>query len=337
MGEHPSQGLRDPDREDRRPDDGADEPGPEGARDERSQDDPAEDEGPEEDEMTISAKQVMDLRAATGMPMMQCKKALEAENGDFEKAWERLRKEGLKMAEKRAARATGEGLVKAHVTEDGRRGTMVAVACETEPVAKTPMFSIFVDRLLKLVDEQSPESVEALLAMPWIDGPEQTVEDELRGLIAKIGENMKVQSFARFEVNGSGRVGAYVHLDHKQGALVSLEAEDAGADTADLAKELCMHIVFAKPTALSRDDIPATVREKEKEIYRAQVEEDPKMAKKPPQVIEKIIEGKLTAFYRDSVLNEQAWFKGEVDKTVGEVLSSQHAAVRGFRRFQVGG
>lgn len=288
--------------------------------------------------MSIPAKQVMDLRAATGMPMMKCKKALEAEDGDFEKAVDRLRKEGLKAAEIRADRVTGEGLVCAHLSEDRRRGTMVAVACETDPVARTPMFVEFVDRLVEHVDEKAPADTAVLLAQAWIDDPEQTVDVRLRGLIGKIRENMRIQEFARLDLEGRGLVGAYVHYTNKDGALVALSSENEDADLEDLAKRLCMHIVFSKPTVLSRDEIPEDVRARETEIARAQVEQDPKMAKKPPEVLERIVEGKLGAFYKQAVLPEQDWVVDPGSKcTVADILRQHGATIQAFCRLQVGG
>jgi len=288
--------------------------------------------------MTISAKQVMDLRKATDMPMMKCKKALEAEGGDYEKAFERLRKEGMKVAETRADRKTGEGLIRVRIAPDQQRGALVAVACETEPVAKTPMFVEFVDRLAEQVGRRAPADVDALLVQPWIDDEGLTVDDVLRELIGKIRENIKVHDVAGLEVDGGGLVGAYVHYTHKDAAMVALGAEKATDELAELAKQLCMHIVFAKPTALDRDEVPADVIAKEKEIARAQVEQDPKMAKKPPQVLEKIVDGKLAAFYKQAVLNEQDWVVDPSRKcTVAELLRQHGARLQAFRRMQVGG
>ncbi|MFV1958881.1 MAG: translation elongation factor Ts [Planctomycetota bacterium] len=286
--------------------------------------------------MSIPAKQVMDLRAATGMPMMKCKKALEAEDGDFEKAIERLRKEGLESAEKRSGRSTGEGLVCARVAEGAHRGVLVAVACETEPVARTPMFTEFVKRLAAQVDEQGPEGVEALLASPWIDEPGQSVENVLRGLIARIGENIRVRAIARLAVESPGHVGAYVHFNGKIGAMVALRVQSADADLTDVAKELCMHVVFQKPTVLERGEVAEDVQAKEMEIFRAQVQEDPKMANKPPQVVDKIVEGKMNAFFKQSVLTEQPWIRDD-KKSVADVLKEHGATVKAFRLLQVGG
>ncbi len=286
--------------------------------------------------MTISAKQVMDLRAATGMPMMKCKKALEAEGGDFEKAIDRLRKEGLKSAEKRAARATGEGLVRVHISDDAKQGTMVAVACETEPVARTEDFQNLVTRLMAHVQASKPADVDALLAQPWIDDAGQTVDEVIRGLIAKIGENMRVQAVEHVAVTGGGLVGAYVHFNEKIGAMVALDAEKVDDRLADVAKDLCMHIVFQKPAALDRADIAKEDADRELEIYRSQMAEDPKMANKPADVIEKIVQGKIGAYFKERVLNEQAWIRDD-KQTVQQVLKQHGASVAAFTLLQVGG
>jgi elongation factor Ts len=288
--------------------------------------------------MSISAKQVMDLRKATDMPMMKCKKALEAEGGDFEKAIERLRKEGMKVAEARADRSTAEGLVRVTISDDRLRGSFVAVACETEPVAKTPRFVEFVDRLAVQVADRAPENVDTLLAQPWIDDEGRTVDDVLRDLVGVIRENIRIQAIANLQVAGTGLVGSYLHYTNKDAALVALGAEAVTDELADLAKQLCMHIVFAKPSALSRDDIPETLVAKETEIARAQVEQDPKMSNKPAQVIDKIVEGKIGAFYKQSVLGEQDWVVDPSRKcTVSELLKQHGATLQAFDRVHVGG
>jgi len=288
--------------------------------------------------MSISAKQVMDLRKATDMPMMKCKKALEAEGGDFEKAIERLRKEGMKVAEARADRSTAEGLVRVTIADDKLSGSVLAVACETEPVAKTPRFVEFVDRLAIQAAGTKPADVDALLAQPWIDDEGQTVDDVLRDLVGVIRENIKVQSVANLQVTDTGLVGSYVHYTNKDAAVVALGAAEVTDDVVELAKQLCMHIVFAKPTALTRDEISQELVAKETEIARAQIEQDPKMANKPPQVIDKIVEGKIGAFYKQSVIGEQDWVVDPSQKcTVGDLLKKHGATLQAFDRVQVGG
>ena len=288
--------------------------------------------------MSISAKQVMDLRKATDMPMMKCKKALEAEGGDFEKAIERLRKEGMKVAEARADRNTAEGLVRVTIADDRKSGSVVAVACETEPVAKTPRFVEFVDRLAVQVADKSPADVDVLLTQPWIDDEGRTVDEVLRDLVGVIRENIKVQAVANLGIDNSGLVGSYVHYTNKDAAVVALEADSVTEELSELAKQLCMHIVFAKPTALTRDEISADIVAKETEIARAQIEQDPKMANKPAQVIDKIVEGKIGAYYKQSVLGEQDWVVDPSKKcTVADLLEQHGATLKAFDRVQVGG
>lgn len=284
--------------------------------------------------MSIDPKQVMQLRAATGLPMMKCKKALVAEDGDFEKAIERLRKEGLKAADTKADRPTGEGIVRARISDDGKHGTMVTVLCESEPVRNTPIFSEFVDRLLAHIDEKAPASIDDLLAQPWIDDADQTVDEIRRGLIAKLGENITVHKLARVQVD-SGLIGTYVHFNEKAGALSAIQASKVGDELVERAKELSMHIVSEKPLAMLRDEIPADIAQKELEIYRENVMADPKNSKKPKEVIEKIIDGKLKAFYRERVLLEQPWFKDQA-LTVGDVLKKDGADLLRFELQQVG-
>lgn len=286
--------------------------------------------------MTISAKQVMDLRAATGMPMMQCKRALESESGDFEKAVELLRKEGMKAQAKRADKEAKEGLVRVRVQDDGSRATMVAVACETEPVARTEMFIKFADVLVEHVDEKNPADNETLLGQTWVADKGETVNGVLLDLVAKLREKIEVPTIARIEVDGPGIAGGYEHHDKKNGAIVTLSGEGSKEDLAAFAKQLCMHIVFSKPTAMSREDVPNELREKEEAFLREQLAEDPKMANKPPQVVEKILEGKIGSFFKQHVLAEQDWALPDSDKTVGELLAERGAKVLSFRRAQLG-
>jgi elongation factor Ts len=283
---------------------------------------------------TISAKQVMDLRSQTGLPMMKCKQALESASGDYEKAIEILRKEGLKAADAKASRTTSEGLIRGKVAPDGSRGSLVAVLCETEPVSKTPDFTGFVDALLAHVEKQGPPTVEALLAQKWAKGG--TVDEALKTLVAKIGENMKVSGAARFDAATGEYVAQYVHYNGKAAAMTLLTVKQVTPAFREAAKELCQHVVFAKPAALARDEIAKSVIDKELEIYRGQVEQDPKMKGKPPQVVEKIVSGKLEAFYKERVLPEQVWYKPEPSASVAQVLEAHGAAVKRFVAFQVG-
>jgi elongation factor Ts len=289
---------------------------------------------------TITPKQVMDLRAATGLPMMKCKDALEAEGGDFEKAIDRLRKEGLKTADSKASRATGDGLVKSRVAADGRSGAMVSVLCETEPVSKTAMFVEFVDKILAQVEATKPDELEkkgvaGLLAQPYGGDRSQTVEAALKGMIAKIGENMKIDRAVRLEVDGSGVVATYVHHDKKKGALVAVGSPKPTPQLAEVARQLCMHVVYARPAASVRQDVPADLVERERGVIREQVANDPKMKGKPPQVLEKIVEGKLDAFYKVRVLPEQPWYQDD-SKSVTQVLQAAGGTIQRWAMAIVG-
>ena len=284
--------------------------------------------------MDISAKQVMELRQATGMPMMQCKKALIENEGDYEKAVETLRSLGMKTAEKRSGRATSEGLLAVRISADGKTGTMAQVLCETEPVKKTPKFIAFVDQLADLADKHGISERDALLAQPWEGEGSGTVESVLKDLVGLIGENMQVGNIARFSVDGDGVVGSYVHNDKKQGAIVALTG--SADDLAATAKEVCQHIVFAKPTVLNRDQVPADEIEKESAFLRQQIKEDPKMAGKPEQAIEGILEGRLNKnFFATRALNEQGWYR-DPSKKVSVVLSERGVGVQDFSLFNPG-
>lgn len=281
--------------------------------------------------MEISAKQVMALRQATGMPMMKCKQALKEADGDFERAVDVLRKEGLKTADKKAGRKTSEGLIAVRMADDGRAGTMVQVLCESEPVKNTPMFREFVEHLVDHADRHKPGDTAALLETPWDGDDAADVEEALRNLIAQIGENMKVAGVAHFEVEGEGRVGSYVHLDRKQGSLVAVAG--SGGDVETTAKELCQHIVFAKPQVLARDEISADAVEKEMAFLREQVAEDPQLKGKPEQAIEGILKGRLNKnFFAERVLLEQPWYR-ENAKTVSAVLAERGVEVKEFALF----
>jgi len=277
----------------------------------------------------ISASMVRDLREKSGAGMMECKKALEATGGDMEKAFDELRKSGLKTAAKKAGRETGEGRVVAKSGADGRSGAMVALACETDFVAKTPDFEGYLDRLAQHVLERAPQSVEALLAQPWAGGG--TVQESLQALIGRLGENILIAQVAAYR-NDAGQVAAYVHHDQKKGALVDVTTPASRAASEGPLKDLCMHIVVFNPDALGRDSIPADLVEREKAIIREG------LAGKPAEVQDKILAGRLEKFYAERVITEQPWIKDD-KTTVAKALTAAlgaGTALRAFARFQVG-
>ncbi len=264
---------------------------------------------------TISASLVKELRDATGAGMMDCKRALEETGGDLEAARTLLREKGMAQAAKRAGRATTEGLV-GYRLEDGT-GTMVAVGCETEPVSKNDEFQAFAKSVLETVHAEGPDSVESL-------------EQERVDLSAKLGENIAVVGAERYESSAGEVVNAYTHPPaNKIGVLVKLEG-----GTEELARQLAMHISFAAPEWLSREDVPAEIVEAEKQIYLNSDE----LEGKPEQAKEKIVEGMLAkrffAAQPGGALTEQPWIH-EASQTVGKALADAGARVVAFRRLSV--
>jgi elongation factor Ts len=262
---------------------------------------------------TISASQVKELRDQTGAGMMECKRALVEADGDLEEARRILRERGVAAAGKRAGRETTEGKVLARVEE--KVGTLVAVGCETEPVSKNDEFLSFARKTLDAVHENGPSAVDEL-------------EDERLELIGKIGENIVVSGAARFEAEGDEVLAAYVHPPaEKIGVLVRAKA------TAELARMIAMHISFANPRFLIRDEVPDNEVAEERAIY----EKLDEVASKPEQIRPQIVEGMLAKrFFAENVLLDQAWIH-DPSLTVGKALEEHGAEVRAFVRYNVGG
>jgi elongation factor Ts len=248
--------------------------------------------------------------------MMDCKRALVDTNGDMEAAVTLLREKGMAQAAKRADRATTEGLVGYRLADDNSRGTMVAVGCETEPVAKSDEFKAFGKKVLDLVETDG------------VDAPSQ-LEDERVELSAKLGENIAVAGAARFEAVDGGRIGAYAHPPaNKLGVLVQLRGGDD-----DLARRLAMHIAASSPQWIGREDVPEDAIATEREIFSNSDE----VQSKPEQAREKIVEGMLNKrFFGANVLAEQEWIHDGSLK-VGKVLADAGAEVLEFERFSLAG
>jgi elongation factor Ts len=287
--------------------------------------------------MSIAAEVVRQLREETGAGMMDCKSALVEAQGDREKARELLRKKGLAAAAKKASRAATDGAIAAHIADGGQAGVIVEVNCETDFVAKTPEFQSLVKEVAAHVAAQAPADVPALLGQPLAGQPGRTVGQLVQEKIAFIKENIVVRRFARFERTGGGPglVAAYIHPPAaKVGVLVELGALSADAATLPaLAKDVAMHVAAASPAAalfVSKDEVPADVREKEKDIYRAQA----LASGKPANVVDRIAEGKMKEYYATFCLLEQPYIR-EPKLTVGKHLEGK-AVVRRFTRFRLG-
>ena len=260
----------------------------------------------------ISAQLVRELRERTQAGMMDCKRALQDTNGDMEAAVVLLREKGMAQAAKRADRATTEGLVGYRLADDGSRGTMVAVGCETEPVAKSDEFQAFGKKVLDLVESDGIEAASQL-------------EDERVELSARLGENIAVAGAARFEAVDGGRIAAYAHPPaNKLGVLVHVRGGDD-----DLGRKLAMHIAASSPQWIGREDVPEDAIAAEREIF-ANTDE---VQAKPEQAREKIVEGMLNKrFFGANVLAEQEWIH-DSSKKVGQALQEAGFEVIEFRRF----
>ncbi len=275
--------------------------------------------------MAISAKMVSELRERTGAPLMDCKRALEATSGDVEGAIDNLRKAGLKSAEKRAGRSTAEGRVRAWIAPDGHAGAIVALTSETDFVAKTEDFVALAEKLARHVAERAPKGVEELLGQELAGGG--PIGETIKSMSGKMGENMQVAALARFE-NAAGCVGAYVHHDQKQGALISISSPRPAQEVGAFLRSLAMHVVARKPIALRREEIPAEVVERERKVY---LESEDVLAK-PEDKRGFIVDGKLQKFFAGSALLEQPWVlddKLSVQKAL-EAALGQDARIEAF-------
>ena len=258
--------------------------------------------------MAISAKDVMELRRQTDCGMMECKKALTQAEGNFEKAIEILREQGLATANKKAGRIAAEGMV--YAVSFPNCAVVVEVNAETDFVAKNDKFVEFTKELAKVVAEQNPADVEALMGCKMGEG---TVDDALKALILVIKENIKVRRFARYE----GHCAAYVHGGGTHGVIVKFETGDEVAGKPEFVafgKDIAMQIAAANPSYLNEAAVPAETIAKEKEIILAQMANDPKTANKPDAIKEKMAIGKLGKFYKENCLVDQAFIKdGSMD------------------------
>ena len=262
--------------------------------------------------MAISAKDVMELRKQTDCGMMECKKALTQADGDFEKAIEILREQGLAAANKKAGRIAAEGMV--YAVSFDNCAVVVEVNAETDFVAKNDKFVDFVKEATKVIMKQNPADVEALMACKTEAG--ETVDEALKNLILVIKENIKVRRFTRYE----GVCSAYVHGGGTHGILVNFETTndiDAKDEFVAYGKDIAMQVAAANPGYVDEASVPAEVVAKEKEIMLAQMAQDPKTANKPEAVKEKMIEGKIKKFFKENCLVDQEFVK-DGDMTVAQ-------------------
>ena len=275
--------------------------------------------------MTITAADVKKLREITGVGMMDCKRALQEANGDLDAAVDILRKKGQKVAEKRASREANEGLVAAALSDDGKRGALLELNCETDFVARNEEFGQLADTLARIALDQSVADADALLGVEFSGG--RTVEQALIEATGKIGEKIAARRVALLE-SGDGRIVSYIHPGSRLGVLVEMygdgRVEEAGTDVA-------MQVAAMNPIAAVKDDVPESVREKELEIAR----ESARNEGKPERIIDRIAQGKLQRYFKDHVLVEQPFVK-DSSMSVQAMLQKADAGVRRFVRFALG-
>jgi len=272
--------------------------------------------------MSISATQVKELRERTGSGMMECKKALQEANGDMEIAVELLRKSGLAKADKKAGRIAAEGLVIVELSADHKRAAIVEVNCETDFVAKKDEFQGYANKVAQCILTGSPDSLEALLAMPLQDGG-VSVDEARKELIAKIGENINVRRFTLVETNGV--LGAYLH-----GTRIGVLVEMKGG-SEDLAKDIAMHIAASRPVCVNESEVSAELIQKEREIFAAQAEQ----SGKPADIISKMVDGRIKKFLAEVTLVGQPFVK-DPETTVAKLLEKAGATVLSFQRVELG-
>lgn len=272
--------------------------------------------------MNITASMVKDLRTQTGAGMMDCKKALVEAEGDIAKAVDILREKGLSQAAKKASRVAAEGAVGSAVSEDGKTGTILEVNCETDFVGTNEDFRNLAASIAEQILAVNPADVEALLDSE-IDG--KKVRDLVTEAVAKIGENISVRRFVRYE-SAEGKVYSYIHGGGKIGVLVEM----IGADD-ELGKDIAMQVAAANPSYLDRTQVSQAEIDHEKEVLAVEARNEGK----PENIIEKMVIGRINKYYKEVCLVDQEFIK-DGDLTISKLLKSKNASVVRFARYQLG-
>jgi elongation factor Ts len=277
----------------------------------------------------ITATQVKDLREKTGVGMMECKKALEENQGDMEKAIVWLRERGMSRAAKKADRIAAEGIVEVFISEDQNSGVLLEVNCETDFVSKNEEFQAMVRDSAALALKNRATTVEALEALKLATG--KTVKERVTELIAKIGENMQLRRVTVL-TSSNGTVAGYSHMGGRIGTLVVLDGKK-GEDVANLGKDLAMHVAAASPRYMTSADVNTAELATEREIARKKLIEE----KKPEAMIEKILDGQMKKFFKEVCLIEQAFVK-DPDTQISKLVekSGGGAKLTAFARFALG-
>ena len=270
----------------------------------------------------ITAALVKELRERTGSGMMECKKALQATEGDIEAAIEHLRKTGQAKAETKAGRTAAEGLIMIRESTDGHTMAMLEVNCETDFVAKDGNFRAFVEAVADVILAQRPASLDELMVLPLNDG--KSVDEARKDLIAKIGENVNVRRYTLVDTT-SGVLNNYLH-GHRIGVIVEL-----ATGTRELARDIAMHVAASRPLCVSADQVPEELIAKERDIYTVQAAE----TGKPAEIVTKMVEGRIRKYLEEVTLLGQNFVKNP-DQKVEKLLQQENAKVAQFERFELG-
>lgn len=263
------------------------------------------------------------LRQRSGLPMMDCKRALAEADGDEDKAVEWLRKRGAAAAEKKAGRETAEGRIGSYVDNDKGVAALAEMQCETAPVSNNPDFKTLADNVAKHAALTGGADVETIGGEKFVNDDSKTVQELVHDVLNRIRENMKIARVVRM----TGRAAAYVHHNGRIGVMITVEGR--GDDT--LLNDVCMHIAAMSPLAVTRNQVPADLVAREEEIAREQI----RASGKPDNLVDRILAGKMKRWYGENVLLDQPFVKDD-KKTVGKVLEAAGIEITGFTRMQVG-
>ena len=271
--------------------------------------------------MAITAAMVKELREMTGAGMMDCKKALTEADGNMEKAVEILREKGLAASAKKAGRIASEGMVEIFLSEDNKVGAIVEVNSETDFVAKNQVFRDYVAAVAKQASETTAADMDAFFEEKWALDNQYTVREALSQQVAVIGENLNIRRFEKFEKAQAGKLVSYIHGGGRIGVMIELACENEAEELVELGKNIAMQVAALNPKFIAESDVPAEFIAKETEILTAQAMNDPKNAKKPENIIAKMIEGRLKKELKEFCLVEQPYVK-DTDMTVKQYIDS---------------
>ena len=271
--------------------------------------------------MAITAAMVKELREMTGAGMMDCKKALTEADGNMEKAVEILREKGLAASAKKAGRIASEGMVEIFLSEDNKVGAIVEVNSETDFVAKNQVFRDYVAAVAKQAAESTAADIEAFFEEKWALDEQFTVKEALSQQVAVIGENLNIRRFERYTKAQAGKLVSYIHGGGRIGVMIELACENEADELVELGKNIAMQVAALNPKFIKESDVPAEFIAKETEILTVQAKNDPKNAKKPDNIIAKMIEGRLKKELKEFCLVEQPYVK-DTDMTVKQYIDS---------------